>query len=334
MSKTGKIIIWSVVAAVLTGVLVWGIIGGSTWNSAWSNFTGIVSKTGLNVDEWVDKLPDDAQKSPSFTKEAAGIKRISLQFVEEDIIVRQTDDSVISVSQESNQALNEDEIMHYGVKNGELMVQSGKTGGTIFNWSAQKDITVVLSIPRDFGGILDVRSVSGDIEAQGVRSAQGKFSTTSGEISLNESNFEKSLTVESVSGEVTVRGAAAEKLKMDSMSGSLRAQGRFKESTFGSTSGDIQLLCSGARFVEAENTSGEILVDLSETEKLEQISLDSVSGELVVRVPEKCGFTVSLDTVSGELNCDFPLKGSSYLDGAAEIDANTISGSLNIENAS
>ena len=59
MSKTGKIVIWAVVAAVLTGILIWGLAGKASFGAVWGNFADTVKN--LKVDDFVDRLPDDAQ---------------------------------------------------------------------------------------------------------------------------------------------------------------------------------------------------------------------------------------------------------------------------------
>ena len=49
------------------------------------------------MNDFVDKLPDDAQASEQFEKDAGGIRELSMRFVDENITVIPTDDDVIRV---------------------------------------------------------------------------------------------------------------------------------------------------------------------------------------------------------------------------------------------
>ena len=64
------------------------------------------------------------------------------------------------------------------------------------------------------------------------------------------------------------------------------------------------------------------------------IDLDSVSGQLVVVLPENTGFTAELDSLSGKMYSDFSTTYQDdtmcYLDGACKITMDSVSGNLRI----
>ncbi|MPN19450.1 hypothetical protein SDC9_166819 [bioreactor metagenome] len=70
----------------------------------------------------------------------------------------------------------------------------------------------------------------------------------------------------------------------------------------------------------------------SNADKLEKISVDTVSGSVEIILPENNGFTLSYDTVSGSTNNDFAMKNNQYKGGDIAIDVNTVSGSLDLFN--
>ncbi|BDF59593.1 hypothetical protein CE91St36_24100 [Christensenellaceae bacterium] len=332
MSKIGKIVIWTVIAVILTVILVWGIIGGTWWNNAWSGVSNVFSNVGINLNGFFDQLPDDAQTSTNFEKDSNGIKRISLQFVEERVEVVLSDDAMIRAEQTSNKQLDEEDIMHYGTKNGELLVQSGRVKRTIFtDWGKSKDIKVTLYIPKDYAGTLEVSTVSGSITSRGVGAKRGVFDTTSGMIALSNGIFGEMKT-DSTSGSIEVNGISADTFRADTVSGAISAQGTFLDTDISSTSGSVTVTTEKAGKMSADTTSGAVRFACGNADKLEEISADTISGAVEIILPENDGFTLSYDTVSGSTRNDFAMKNDQYGNGGIELNINTVSGSLDIIN--
>ncbi|WP_066646152.1 DUF4097 family beta strand repeat-containing protein [Christensenella timonensis] len=332
MSKIGKIVIWTVVAVILAVILVWGIVGGTMWNNAWSGVSNIFSNVGINLNGFFDQLPEDAQTSTNFEKDAGGINRVSLQFVDERVEVVASDDKVIRAEQTSKGQLDDDDIMHYGVKNGELLVQSGRAKQTIFtNWGRNKDIRITLYIPREYAGILEVSTVSGLINVQGVSAERGTFDTTSGAITLNDGTFGK-IKTDSTSGNIEAGRITADIFHANSVSGEISAEGTLLETDISSTSGSVDIVTAEAKEFSADTTSGTVRFACGNADNLEKISADTVSGAVEITLPENDGFKLSFDTVSGSTRNDFAMKNDEYKNGGIDININTVSGSLDIIN--
>lgn len=70
----------------------------------------------------------------------------------------------------------------------------------------------------------------------------------------------------------------------------------------------------------------------------DRITMDGMSGDLELTLPEECGFTVSIDAMSSDFHCDFPtttLGGNHvYGDGHCRISFSGMSGDLTIRKAS
>ena len=86
------------------------------------------------------------------------------------------------------------------------------------------------------------------------------------------------------------------------------------------------------RSAEVSTVSGDCTLTL--TSAPNSIDLDSVSGQLVVALPENTGFTANLDSLSGKLYSDFATTYQDdtmrYLDGACKITMDSVSGNLRI----
>lgn len=326
MNKTGKIVLWSVIAVILTGILIWGIAGGLSLRNAWANFMGQFSD--IHLGDFVDNMPEDSRQSVQFEKDSGEIKEISLRFVDEDIKIIPTDGDVIRVEETSDRAIKEEDVMRYGVKNGELTVQSGRNG-RVFGWWNNYRISVKVMIPRSFTGTADISTVSGTISGEGMNAETAIYATTSGDISLKNGTHE-TLRAGSVSGRIRIEGTEAETLRADTMSGDIRATGSFLEINADSTSGTLLFETEKGRKIDASTTSGGISIDCADASELGEISADSVSGDVEISLPADSGFTLSFDTVSGSQNNDFAMKAAAYGNGRTEIDVNTTSGSLSM----
>ena len=89
-----------------------------------------------------------------------------------------------------------------------------------------------------------------------------------------------------------------------------------------------------AEELKLDTTSGRCQAELDE--RVREIELDSVSGELELILPESLGFEAEVDTVSGSFRSDIPTTASSkgvYTCGNGEcgISVDTVSGSISIQ---
>ncbi len=326
MNKTGKIVLWSVIAIMLTGVLVWGITGGVSFRNAWSDFMGQISQ--VRIGDFVDNLPENSQRGTEFEMDVNGITEISLNFVDENIKIVPTDDNVIRVEETSGRAIKEEDKMSYGVKNGELVVQSGRNG-RIFGWWNSYSINVTVMMPRAFIGKTDISTVSGSIAAEGMNAATLNVSTTSGDISMKD-GIHDALKTDTTSGTIGLNGMQVGQFRADTTSGGIRAAGSIMDIDANSVSGSVTVKTERAQRFEADTTSGSIGFSCADASVLEKVSADSVSGSTEIVLPTDCGFTVNFDTISGSQNNAFAMKGDTYADGRTHIDVNTTSGSLSI----
>ena len=93
----------------------------------------------------------------------------------------------------------------------------------------------------------------------------------------------ENLDFDSTSGDLTVTDAAVGELSADTTSGSLTLDGAFETIDFDTTSGALHLTASALP---------------------RDISCDTVSGGVMLTLPENGGFSATLDSVSGDLTVD------------------------------
>ena len=149
-------------------------------------------------------------------------------------------------------------------------------------------------------GKLEVNSISGDVQLEEGKVEGASINTTSGEVTLD--GVSGALNIETVSGDVTVRDAQASQLSLSTTSGDIEYTG--------------ELAGSGAS------------------------TLNSISGDLKLALPEDSSVKLDASTVSGDISSDFDLRdreqGRRSLKGvvgggAAAVTLATTSGDISIE---
>lgn len=134
--------------------------------------------------------------------------------------------------------------------------------------------------------------------------------------------------IDAVSASVTVSDLSARELDLDSVSGG----GDFRDCTLrelnvDTTSGSVSLTGS-ADILDFDVVSANCAAELTVAPR--EVTMNSVSGNLELVLPEDAGYTANLDALSGEIYSDF---GQTYGDGACHIDMDSVSGSLYVRKA-
>ena len=153
-------------------------------------------------------------------------------------------------------------------------------------------------------------------------------------VTVPQSWYARETNIDVVSAVVEVDGLSMEELKLDSTSGSITASGLCCDQIVASTVSGNVILEGTAEELKLDTTSGRCQAELDE--RVQEIELDSVSGELELILPESLGFEAEVDTVSGSFRSDIPTTASSkgvYTCGNGEcgISVDTVSGSISIQ---
>ncbi len=162
---------------------------------------------------------------------------------------------------------------------------------------------------------LEVHSVSGDIGIDEVNAPQFKVIGVSSD--LNLANITGELELKSVSGDIQVEDHEGKVLRIETVSGDINYEGSALEISINTTSGDACLEARQLKQLNANTISGDMELDLDIDHKGITVSFISNSGELRI----------------GDDEYDTPRHNKSIVVGDGEIKLNlkSISGDFSIE---
>lgn len=138
-----------------------------------------------------------------------------------------------------------------------------------------------------------------------------------------------------VSAAVNVEALTADTILFSTVSGDAYIDiTSAKKLTVNSVSGDVTVTAGRLDEVETDAVSGDMRLHIARTP--EKISADSVSGDVVIRLPESAGFTADIDTVSGRVSGSLPMEKQGktrYVcgNGSCDIRVDTVSGSVQLD---
>ncbi|SDJ79133.1 DUF4097 family beta strand repeat-containing protein [Streptomyces indicus] len=117
------------------------------------------------------------------------------------------------------------------------------------------------------------------------------------------SGIEGPATVKGISGDSTLVGLTGP-VRAESVSGDVEAQSVTGELRYNSVSGNLTVIDAGAS-VRADSVSGDMIVDLDPQGGLADVALNSVSGEIAIRLPHPVDAEVEANTTSGAVSNAF-----------------------------
>lgn len=266
-------------------VLCCGIIGCSMGcTSAFRHFGNIASGTyeGVSYAERGDfSVKGQDVKSIEITWLAGGVDLL----IDEQPIGKDTnhDDDVellITGSEETLDGLRDSERMTWQLRNGVLQISYGPVHWGISSCSNKANKRLVLTIPES-------------VSARGFDSVT--LTAASGEYNL-EKFVCQNLDIDLASGLINGEGIDAKNLDLDVASGNVNVRGEFSNS------------------VNIDVASG--LVSVASMKSCPTYtSIDVMSGQATLAIPNDSGFTAKLDKLSGTFNCDFEGMWDAQTDG-------------------
>lgn len=115
--------------------------------------------------------------------------------------------------------------------------------------------------------------------------------------------FEGRTSVKSVSGEIVLDGVSGE-IHADTVSGDVESRGLVGDLSFKSVSGELTVAQGTPRRLRATTVSGRITADL-ELPPTGHVTMNSVSGEIVLRLPHTVETDVTIRSTSGRIDTAF-----------------------------
>lgn len=278
-----RIIIWSLVAVLLTSLLVVGIS-----SSPSSFFSGDWSLGGMGVTYKNSALYNVG--GGTVTDEFQSIKvnwtngKINIEAYDgEDTVISETE-----VAEKENK-------LRWRVEDGVLKIQQ-MAAGMRFGLKQTPKKTLTVKIPSNV--------------AEGLKAVTSD--SVSAEVTITGISASDKIEIDTVSGGANLKNIKTEKLDIDTVSGSIKAAGEFTELESDSVSGDVTVSsATPLKKLDCDSTSGNIRLTIPKNSGF-TLKADTVSGDISCGLPtvsesknrRVCGdgsADFETDTVSGDL---------------------------------
>lgn len=278
-----RIVIWSLVAVLLTSLLVVGIS-----SSPSSFFSGDWSLGGIGVTYKNSALYNVG--GGTVTDEFQSIKvnwtngKINIEAYDgEDTVISETE-----VAEKENK-------LRWRVEDGVLKIQQ-MAAGMRFGLKQTPKKTLTVKIPSNV--------------AEGLKAVTSD--SVSAEVTITGISASDKIEIDTVSGGANLKNIKTEKLDIDTVSGSIKAAGEFTELESDSVSGDVTVSsATPLKKLDCDSTSGNIRLTIPKNSGF-TLKADTVSGDISCGLPtvsesknrRVCGdgsADFETDTVSGDL---------------------------------
>ncbi|WP_405612368.1 DUF4097 family beta strand repeat-containing protein [Streptomyces sp. NBC_01508] len=110
--------------------------------------------------------------------------------------------------------------------------------------------------------------------------------------------------VRGVHGDTTLVGLAG-RVRAETVAGNVEAQALTGDLRFSSVSGDLTVVDGSGSSVRADTVSGDMVIDLEPAGKPTDIKINTVSGEVAIRLPHPADAKVEANTASGAVSNAF-----------------------------
>jgi len=214
------------------------------------------------------------------------INKIEIDWINGDVKVVYHGLDTIRIVERSEDELNEDMTLHYYANGDKLKIKFASSGEWNFK-DIEKELTVY--IPQSLMlAELDIDTVDSVVKLTDLALINLHVDTISASVMLDNCNITQNIEVETVSGSIHIDADRINKLDMETVSGVMNI-----------TANDIKGL-------NIETTSGSAYITANDY--LGQSDIDTVSGNITLRLSLYSSFTVRFGSVSGRLNSDFDLR--------------------------
>ncbi|MCL2227128.1 MAG: DUF4097 domain-containing protein [Oscillospiraceae bacterium] len=312
------IICWVVVGIVLLGLAGWFLTGTvlgarPAWLDRHTPF-----RIGIGGFE---ALAGPFNVVGEHSADPSGINSISVDWVAGEITIMPHAGSEIQITELAQRELDDDERFSINISGGTLDIRfvANNVRG-LMRQMPQKRLEVL--VPRSLSENLDslnVDSVSGGVNVDGMSIARLDVGTTSGAIELSNLTSQ-SLDANSTSGRIVATSVRAEDMSLSSTSGAVAVtSSQAGEMDIGTLSGAIRVSGASAGEIDLDSTSGAV----SASGAFDRVSLNSLSGAISLD-NSAVRTVVNAESTSGTLS----LSGEFY-----SVAANTLSGGISVRSA-
>lgn len=177
--------------------------------------------------------------------------------------------------------------------------QSGGGWGRWWGGGDLGDSDLRIELPR--GASVTAKSVSATIEVKGVDGPRLALETVSGDVTARSGSAE--VEADTVSGDLVLELAAATDVDIESVSGDVELRGRVGERLKAeAVSGDLDIRLDAAlKDLRLSVVSGDITLE-APLDPAARASLNSLSGDVSVLLPEATSAELRIETFSGRID--------------------------------
>lgn len=271
--KLVMLLLWSIIAILLTALLIFGIVSNKNGGSIFPIFH-------------IGDIKTQVQKQENISLN--NLDTINMDFSSENIIISPTEDDQIRVVESSSGTLSENQKFTISKEGNGVTIKQGnpKISINIFNLG-NFNRKIELFIPKSYKNNLEL-------------------SLSSGNVIINNDLTVSNFTARQSSGNVECKGSlTAQEVNIENNSGNITINSlNTKAYTIQVTSGNIRVeSLSGSGTVKA--TSGN--VNIAYKDILEYSNLSVTSGNIKLTLPKDLSFEFEGSSSSGNINSDFPL---------------------------
>lgn len=324
-----RIVIWSVVLALILGCFCFLMAGG--------NMFGFNRKNVPIIQFGTDYWYDDTGYAAGGASVSERIRNLEINWPNGSVTVTVTNDGnadALNIRETASDGSTpeEEDALRWKLDNGKLPVRYARPRHFTVASSRGKALEIrILTAWLENIQALRVSAVSADVDVNlPERIGALSVETVSGNTRVN-GDFEE-VNIDTTTGVTTFSGSA-DLLNADSVSGRvdismIRTAHAVEVDT---TSGDVSVSGS-AEELELDTVSGDM--DVMLTDAVRSVQVDTTSGELRLTLPSDIpGFTAKLDSVSGDIEIDgFAVTGRRdtrlYGNGSARIEMDSVSGGM------
>lgn len=280
------------------------------------------------------------------------VKRVEIDWYGGSVTVGCHEKDTVSIQETSGDTLSEEFTLRYRVKDGTLSLVYSAPGRLKLG-NLKKDLTVLLpqnltleeleidtgSAPVTGSGLtaqeISVDTASGAVELMDCQvTDRVGVDTASGSVKAELTGALKTLSAGTASGDITVTAGEIAQMEGDTASGSIH----ITADTLGSVeidtaSGDVEITAQAVDEVEMDAASGGLTLTTDQAPR--EVQVDTVSGQIILHLPEDASFTAEVDTISGKWHCALPatVDGERYTcgSGMGRYSFSTASGDVTIQ---
>lgn len=241
------------------------------------------------------------------------IKDIDIHWVSGEVEIKYHTGDAVMFSEEANRTLSEGTTLHHWLEGSTLHIQFAKSG----RWDVvglRKTLTVWVPEWLVLES-LAVEAVSADVFAVGIAANCAQMDTISGDVVVEDAKISQKLNVNTTSGEVEARIGALHTLRLNTVSG------------------DVAVTAEKVDSFAFDSVSGEVVLTVASAPQV--VEGDTVSGNVVLYLPEDAAFAVAFDSTSGDFYSEIAVRmeGNEYIgrEGGGVYDIDTVSGDLHVK---